>query len=90
MIYPGPLSSIRFERMREGIQDYEKIRVLRETFEEQKEGGKEHMADLDAILQTIANSNHTKIVNKAKKDLTELTRRAAITDIEQKNSPDKK
>jgi hypothetical protein len=90
LIYPGPLSSIRFERMREGIQDYEKIRVLRETFEEQKEGGKEHMADLDAILQTIANSNHTKIVNKAKKDLTELTRRAAITDIEQKNSPDKK
>jgi len=30
MIYPGPLSSVRFERLREGIQDYEKIRILRE------------------------------------------------------------
>lgn len=29
-IYPGPLSSIRFERLREGAQDYEKIRILRE------------------------------------------------------------
>jgi hypothetical protein len=28
LIYPGPRSSIRFERLREGIQDYEKIRLL--------------------------------------------------------------
>jgi len=27
--YPGPLSSIRFERLREGIRNYEKIRILR-------------------------------------------------------------
>ena len=33
-IYPGPLSSIRFERLREGIQDYEKIRILRKTLAE--------------------------------------------------------
>lgn len=31
-IYPGPRSSIRFERLREGIQDYEKIRILRKEF----------------------------------------------------------
>ncbi|NOY36432.1 MAG: DUF4091 domain-containing protein [Chlorobi bacterium] len=30
LIYPGPLSSIRFEKLREGIQDYEKIRILEE------------------------------------------------------------
>ena len=29
-IYPGPSSSIRFERLVEGIQDCEKIRILRE------------------------------------------------------------
>ena len=29
-IYPGPLSSVRFKRLREGIQDYEKIRILHE------------------------------------------------------------
>lgn len=30
MIYPGGNSSIRFEKMREGIVDFEKIRILRE------------------------------------------------------------
>jgi hypothetical protein len=28
LVYPGPMSSIRFERLVEGIQDYEKIRML--------------------------------------------------------------
>lgn len=31
-VYPGPKSSIRFERLREGIQDYEKIRILKEVY----------------------------------------------------------
>jgi hypothetical protein len=30
LVYPGGRSSIRFERLREGIQDAEKIRILRE------------------------------------------------------------
>lgn len=30
MVYPGNLSSIRFERLRDGFEDYEKIRLLRE------------------------------------------------------------
>jgi hypothetical protein len=29
MIYPGAESSIRFEKMREGIVDYEKIKILK-------------------------------------------------------------
>ena len=29
-VYPGSLSSIRFERLRGGIQDYEKIRILKD------------------------------------------------------------
>jgi hypothetical protein len=29
MVYPGGLSSVRFERLREGIQDFEKIRILK-------------------------------------------------------------
>jgi len=32
IVYPGARSSIRFERLREGIQDAEKIRILRERF----------------------------------------------------------
>ena len=31
-IYPGPRTSIRFEKFIEGIQDFEKIRILREEF----------------------------------------------------------
>jgi hypothetical protein len=30
LVYPDAQSSVRFERLREGIQDYEKIRILRE------------------------------------------------------------
>lgn len=29
LVYPGPRSSIRFERLREGAQDYEKIRLVK-------------------------------------------------------------
>ncbi len=32
IVYPGPRTSIRFERLIEGIQDYEKIRILKEEF----------------------------------------------------------
>ena len=33
MIYPGGKSCIRFEKLREGIVDYEKIRIIREKAE---------------------------------------------------------
>ncbi|HEX7905466.1 MAG TPA: glycoside hydrolase domain-containing protein [Chitinophagaceae bacterium] len=46
--YPGPRTSIRFEKLREGIQDFEKIRILREKFE--KEGKTESLKKLDAAL----------------------------------------
>ncbi len=39
-IYPGPRSSIRFERLVEGIQDCEKIRILRKELESEKAAGK--------------------------------------------------
>ncbi|HEY5368179.1 MAG TPA: DUF4091 domain-containing protein [Hanamia sp.] len=32
-VYPGGRSSIRFERLREGIQDYEKFKILRAQLE---------------------------------------------------------
>ena len=39
-IYPGPRSSIRFERLVEGIQDCEKIRILREELKAEGATGK--------------------------------------------------
>ncbi len=48
-IYPGPRSSIRFERLREGIQDFEKIRIFREMA---AGAGQTHrLADLDQLLE---------------------------------------
>ena len=33
-VYPGPYSSVRFEKLIEGIQDHEKIRILTEMIRE--------------------------------------------------------
>ena len=48
MIYPEGRSSIRFERLIEGIQSYEKIRILKEEFE--KKGNKSAIKKIDKIL----------------------------------------
>ncbi|MFA7390585.1 MAG: DUF4091 domain-containing protein, partial [Proteiniphilum sp.] len=52
MVYPDARSSIRFERLVEGIQDAEKIRVLREKYN--KEGTPEALAKLAQLEEAIA------------------------------------
>ena len=47
-IYPGPRSSIRFERLMEGLQDCAKIQVLREELT--AKGAKGKLAKLDKVL----------------------------------------
>ena len=47
-VYPGPRSSIRFERMMEGVQECEKVRILREEFIRKGEKGK--LARLEKLL----------------------------------------
>ena len=51
MIYPEGRSSIRFERLIEGIQSYEKIRILKEEFE--KKGNKSTIKKIDKILKAF-------------------------------------
>ncbi len=71
MVYPGPLSSIRFERLREGIQDYEKIRILRDTLT-----GND-LVQLENILSVFTYSQSAPFaeqVNNAKQQLVELSR----------------
>ena len=51
MIYPDGRSSIRFERLIEGIQSYEKIRILKEEFE--KKGNKSAIKKIDKILKAF-------------------------------------
>ncbi|GAO45181.1 DUF4091 domain-containing protein [Flavihumibacter petaseus] len=54
-VYPGPNTSIRFEKMIEGIQDYEKIETLRKTYK--ATGDQVALNKLEAALNNIRISN---------------------------------
>ena len=69
MIYPGARSSIRLERLTEGVQAFEKIRILKEEFE--RKGNKGAIKNIDKALKMFDESGMDKIspttaVNKAK------------------------
>ena len=57
-VYPGALSSIRFEKMIEGIQDYEKIAILRREYKTQNNHNK--LNELGAALSKFEISNLEK------------------------------
>ena len=72
LVYPYGYSSIRMERLIEGIQDYEKIRLLREEFSNKKATGK--LNRLNTIISMFAAENieirnATDDVNVARKVL---------------------
>ena len=74
-IYPGPRTSIRFEKFIEGIQDFEKIRILREQFT--REGNVQDNDELYDILcpfnlNRIKDVNTAEIVTRAKTRLNKL------------------
>ena len=74
-VYPGPRSSIRFEKLIEGIQDFEKIRILKEQF--LKEGNKTGIKELNEILSVFNRENLEKtsaadMVTKAKEVLNKF------------------
>ena len=54
-VYPGPRSSIRFEKLIEGIQDFEKIRILKEQFIREKD--EKHLKELNDVLSTFTETN---------------------------------
>ena len=70
LLYPGGRTSARFERLIEGIQAYEKIRILRN--EKDKKGRKKNYGkQIDNILESFNPYNllevpAEKVVNKAK------------------------
>ena len=51
LLYPEGRSSVRFEKLREGITAYQKINILREEFKRQNEAKK--LETLNAILATF-------------------------------------
>jgi len=62
LVYPGGNSSIRFEKLREGIADYEKIVILREaTHRASNETAKKLMNELENHLsQLIGDQDYAK------------------------------
>jgi len=54
LVYPGAMSSVRFEKLREGIVDYEKIRILRALAFRSTDGTiKRQVRELDDHLSTF-------------------------------------
>ncbi|QIL38341.1 DUF4091 domain-containing protein [Pedobacter sp. HDW13] len=49
LVYPGPLSSVRFEKLLEGAQDFEKIRYLKSLYK--KNGQTDKLIQLDRALK---------------------------------------
>lgn len=75
LVYPGARSSVRFERLREGIQDYEKARILSRKRTDQ--GRADALSELkDAIahfeLDALDSVQAAETVNRAKAILNSL------------------
>jgi hypothetical protein len=63
-VYPGYRSSIRFERLKEGIQDYEKIRILKEEFT-----AKNETAKLNALNEAVKRFEVSQLKSRSAADM---------------------
>jgi hypothetical protein len=74
IVYPGARSSLRWERLIEGIQAFEKYHILREMAV--RTNNKSTLSSLDAIVELIDPKNleagTDKMISKAKKKLNQL------------------
>lgn len=75
IVYPGGRSSIRFEKLTEGIQNFEKIQILKKEFKEKNQTKKNEK--LQGILnlfsqETIVKEQITTIVEEANTQLQKL------------------
>jgi len=79
IVYPAGRSSIRFERLREGIQDAEKIRLLREQFMlGSSEAARQKLMKLNQMVDQFnfveRTDNYNDLLNQGKDLLNELSR----------------
>ncbi|MDN5211395.1 DUF4091 domain-containing protein [Fulvivirgaceae bacterium BMA12] len=79
MVYPEARTSIRFERMREGIQDYVKIALLRKKLENSKETtAGQHLETLNEHLRkyeisALENNAAGNMINEGKSILRKIS-----------------
>jgi len=76
IVYPEARSSVRFEMLRDGIEDAEKIRILREKFISQDE--KEKLKNLNDLVQEFNQiekpANTDEMIINAQNKLNELSK----------------
>ena len=82
LIYPGPRSSLRFERLREGIQDCEKLHIITSVLEQKRSENQYYLRKLNRVLQRFEyppGPEHEVLLNlhKAQELLLELSRYVA-------------
>ncbi|MBD3412894.1 MAG: DUF4091 domain-containing protein [Candidatus Aminicenantes bacterium] len=80
IVYPEARSSIRFERLKEGIQDAEKIRILCREFEQSgTEKSRQNLLQLHAVLAEFDTferpENLIALLQKGKIELEDLSRK---------------
>lgn len=79
LVYPGNRSSVRFERLRDGIENFEKINLLRSRADSSPRAA-EIIADMDRQLLEIFSverskgSSHTQDVKQAQRLISETMR----------------
>lgn len=79
-VYPNAQSSVRFERLREGIQDYEKIRILRKELAEDPSrkaaAAREELNNFMGSIntKTLDKRSAADVINEGKKLLAEIAR----------------
>jgi len=86
LVYPGARSSIRFERLREGFQDYEKIRIVKQKLKTLKDAEAEKLfIELEKNLDDYSYQNAqdvlcSKSVNESKELLNRISGFLSETD----------
>lgn len=71
-VYPGARSSVRFEKLREGIQDYEKLRILTEELKgDDSQEAKARLEEIQNLLQefelsTLEQTGAEEMIQKGK------------------------
>lgn len=75
LVYPGGRSSIRMERLIEGIQDYEKVRLLKEKFQQEKNTYRLKLLEdilKDFEIEKLSTIPAADMVNRAREALNKL------------------
>ena len=80
LVYPGNRSSIRFERLRDGIEEYEKVHQLRQQSARSAEAAAivEEMNTRLAEIFTVARStgnDHAQDVQRAREIINETAKK---------------